>query len=153
MSEERVSPLLARVEGDLVASRRAQDRDRTLLVGTVLSEIRNREIELRRTLADDDVVDVIRRAIKRRRESQELYRSASRHDLADREGAEAAMLEGYLPAAASVDDIRAAVRAAIAGGATQMGAVMAQVMPAFRGRADGGTVNAIVREELAGKIA
>ena len=61
------------------------------------------------------------------------------------------MLEKYLPAQVNPDEIRAAVRAAIAGGAANVGAVMGKVMPQFKGRADGSAINAIAREELAGK--
>jgi uncharacterized protein YqeY len=58
------------------------------------------------------------------------------------------VLEGYLPAAVSTDELRAAVRAAIAAGAANIGAVMGKVMPAFKGRADGGAISAIAKEEL-----
>ena len=119
-----------------------------MLLGTVLSEIKNKKIELRREPADADVIDVLRKSIKRRRESVEMYTKGARKDLADKEMAEATALEKYLPAQVSDEELRAAVRAAIAGGATQIGAVMGKVLPQFKGRAEGGTVNAIAREEL-----
>ena len=120
-----------------------------MLLGVTISEARNREIELRRALTDDDVVDVIRKGIKKRRESVELYTKAARTDLADKEQAEPALQEMYLPAKVDPEELRAAVRAAIASGATNIGAVMARVMPQFKGRAEGGTINALAREELA----
>ena len=141
--------LLARLQADQTAARRAQDKDRILLLGMVISELKNREIELRRDATDDDTADVIRKAIKKRRESVDMYRKGGRDDLADKEHGEATALEGYLPAQVDPEAIRAAVRAAIAGGASNIGAVMGQVMPAFKGRADGNVINAIVREELA----
>jgi uncharacterized protein YqeY len=104
---------------------------------------------LRRDPNDDDVVDVLRKSIKRRRESAEMYTKGDRRDLADKETAEAAALEKYLPAQVSDDDLRTAVQAAIAGGAKQIGAVMGKVLPQFKGRADGSRINAIAREELA----
>ena len=119
-----------------------------MLLGVTISEARNREIELRRALTDDDVIDVIRKGIKKRRESVELYAKAGRADLADKEQSEAASLEVYLPAQVDPEELRAAVRAAIAAGATNIGAVMARVMPQFKGRAEGGTINALAREEL-----
>ena len=119
-----------------------------MLLGTVLSEIKNKKIELRRDPTDADVIDVLRKSIKRRRESIEMYTKGNRKDLADKESAEAAALEKYLPAQVSEDELRAAVKAAIAGGATQIGAVMGKVLPQFKGRADGSTINAIAREEL-----
>ena len=143
-----MSELLARLQGDLNASRKAQDKSATLLLGTVLSEVKNRKIELRRDPADPEVVDVLRKAIKKRRESVEMYSKAGRNDLADKERSEASALETYLPPAVSDEELRAAVVAAIAGGASNIGAVMGKVLPQFRGRAEGGTINAIAREEL-----
>jgi uncharacterized protein YqeY len=144
-----MSELLARLQADLVTARKAQDKPRTLLVSTVLSEVKNRRIELQRDPTDDDVVDVVRKGIKRRRESVEMYASGGRDDLAEKERSEAAALEQYLPAQVPDDELRAAVRAAIAGGAANIGAVMGKVMPQFKGRAEGGAINAIAREELA----
>ena len=118
------------------------------MLSTVLSEVKNKKIELKRDPVDADVIDVLRKSIKRRRESIEMYTKGARQDLADKETAEAAALEKYLPAQVSDDELRAAVKAAIAGGATQIGAVMGKVLPQFKGRADGGTINAIAREEL-----
>ena len=143
-----MSELLARLQGDLNSARKSQDKAGTLLLSTVLSEVKNKKIELRRDPVDADVIDVLRKSIKRRRESIEMYTKGARKDLADKEMAEAAALEKYLPAQVSDDELRAAVKAAIAGGATQIGAVMGKVLPQFKGRAEGGTINAIAREEL-----
>ena len=131
-------------------ARKQRDQARTLLLSTILSDIQNREIELKHPATDDEAADVLRRGVKRRKESVEAYEKGQREDLAARERAEVKMLEEYLPAAASESDIRAAVREAIAGGAKEMGPLMAKVMPQFKGRADGKLVNQIVREELAG---
>ena len=144
-----MAALLDRLQSDLVVARKAQDKARTLLLSTLLSEVKNKRIELQRDLTDDDVVDVVRKAIKRRRESIEMFVNAKREDLVAKERSEAEMLEAYLPAQVSADELRAAVRAAIAGGAANIGAVMGKVMPEFKGRADGSAINAIAREELA----
>jgi len=144
-----MSELLARLQGDLNSARKSQDKAGTLLLSTVLSEVKNKKIELKREPVDADVIDVLRKSIKRRRESIEMYTKGNRQDLADKESSEAAALEKYLPAQVSDDELRAAVKAAIAGGATQIGAVMGKVLPQFKGRAEGGTINAIAREELA----
>lgn len=146
-----MSALQSRLQEELTAARRAQDKAATLLLGTTLSEVKNRSIELNRDLTDDDVIDVIRRGIKKRRESMETYAKAGRAALAETERAEVSVLERYLPAQIKPDDIRAAVRAAIASGANNVGAVMGKVMPQLKGKADGSAINAIVREELAGK--
>ena len=143
-----MAQLLARLQGDLTAARKAQDKTLTLTLGTVLADLKNRKIELLRDLTDDDVIDVLRKGIKKRRESVEMYEQGKRDDLAAKERAEVATLERYLPAKVGDDELRAAVRAAIAGGAANIGAVMGKVMPQFKGRAEGGTINAIAREEL-----
>lgn len=143
-----MSDLLNQLERELNTARKAQLKARTLLLGTILSDVRNRQIELRRPVTDDDVLEVMRRGIKRRRESIEMYSKAGREELAAREQAEVLELEHFLPAQAGEDELRAAVRAAIEGGATSLGAVMGQVLPRFKGRAEGGTVSALAREEL-----
>ena len=143
-----MSALFARLQGELTTARKAQDKPQTLLLSTIISDAKNKKIELMRDLTDDDVIDVLRKGIKRRRESIEMYEKASREDLASRERTEVAALEKFLPAAVSDDELRAAVRAAIASGAANIGAVMGKVMPQFKGRAEGGEINAIARQEL-----
>jgi uncharacterized protein len=144
-----MSRLFDRLKEDLTASRRAQEKPLTLLLGTLVSDVKNREIELRRPLTDEDVVEVLQRGAKRRRESIAMYSEGGREELADKERFEVATIERYLPARVSDDEIRAAVREAIAGGATSLGAIMGRVAPRFKGRADGAVINTIVREELA----
>jgi uncharacterized protein YqeY len=148
-----MSDLSARLQTDLNAARKAQDKPLTLVLGTLLSEIKNKRIELRREPGDDDVVDVVRKGIKRRRESVEMYEKGNRADLAAKEREELAVLERYLPPAVDPNELRAAVVAAIAGGATTIGAVMGKVMPQFKGRVDGSAINAVAREELANQAA
>lgn len=143
-----MSELIARLQTDLNASRKAQDKAGTLLLGTILADIKNRRIELRRDLTDDDAREVLRKGIKRRREAIEMYDKGGRTDLASRERDEVTRLESYLPANVGDDEIRAAVRAAIAAGATTIGVLMGKVMPQFKGRADGSAINRIAREEL-----
>ena len=140
--------LLDRLQADLNASRKAQDKARTLVLGTIISDVKNRRIELQRDPTDDDVLDVVRRGIKRRRESVEMFGKAGRDDLVANERAQLEILEGYLPPQVDAEEVRTAVRAAIAAGARNVGAVMGKVMPQFKGRADGGAISAIVREEL-----
>ena len=143
-----MSELATRLQGELNVARKAQDKAQVLLLGTMLSDIRNHEIAIKRAPSDDEVIEVIRKAIKRRRESVDMYEKGGREELAAVERREAEALEVYLPAAPSEDEIRAAVRAAVAGGAKQMGAVMGKVMPAYKGKVDGNVLNRIVREEL-----
>ena len=132
------------------AARKAQDKLRTLLLGTTLAAIRNRELELGRPATDEEIIEVLRRGIKTRRESVEQYQKAGRTELADQEAAEIRMLQEFLPPEADPAEIRAAVRKAIEGGVKDVGKVMGLVMPQFKGRADGKVINQIVREELQG---
>ena len=141
--------LADRLRAGMNEARKQRDQARTLLLSTILSDVKNREIELARTPTDDETADVLRRGIKKRKESVEVYEKAGRTDAAATEANEIKILESYLPAAVPPDEIRAAVRQAIAGGAKDMGKVMGAVMPQFKGRADGKLVNQIVREELA----
>ena len=130
------------------AARKAQDKDRTLVLGTILANLRNKEIDLRRPATDEETVEVLRKGIQIRREAVEQFTTAGRTDLAAVEQAQIAVLEEFLPPAVDPEEIRAAVRAAIAGGARELGKVMGQVLPKYKGRVDGIVVNQIVREEL-----
>ena len=141
-------PLQDRLATEMNAARKAQDKAHTLLLGTILADVRNREIELKRALTDDDVIEVLRKGVKKRKESVAAYEQAGRTELAAQEAAEVTMLEKYLPAMASEDEVRNAVRAVIAAGAKGVGPVMGAVMPQLKGRADGGMINRVVREEL-----
>lgn len=142
------SSLATTLRTALNASRKAQNKDRTLVLGTILANLKNREIELRRPASDDEVIEVLRKGIKIRREAVEQYTAAARKDLAEAESSQIQVLEEFLPAPVEPDEIRAAVRQAISGGAGDIGKVMAQVLPKYRGRADGKLINQIVREEL-----
>ncbi|HLZ45270.1 MAG TPA: GatB/YqeY domain-containing protein [Gemmatimonadales bacterium] len=141
--------LADRLRAAMNEARKQRDQARTLLLSTILSDVKNREIELGRTPTDDETADVLRRGMKKRREAVEVYEKAGRMDAANVEQAEIKALEEFLPAAVPPEEIRAAVREAIAAGAKDLGKVMGAVMPKFKGRADGKLVNQIVREELA----
>ena len=145
-----MASLPERLRAAMNEARKRRDQARTLLLSTILSDVRNREIELNHPPTDEEAAEVLRRGIKRRREAADAYDKAERGDRAAVELAEVKMLEEFLPAAVPPDEIRAAVRAAIAAGAKDLGQVMGKVMPQFKGRADGKLVNQIVREELAG---
>ncbi len=113
-----------------------------------LSELKNREIELGREAVDADVIEVITKAVKRRKEAADQIRAAGRTDMAEREEQEATVLSVYLPAQLSEDEVRAFAREAVAAGATNVGALMAHMMPRLKGRFDGKEANRIAREEL-----
>src|SRR5437016_4394849 len=141
--------LADRLRAAMNEARKQRDQARTLLLSTILSDIKNREIELNHLPTDDETAEVLRRGIKRRRESVEVYQKVGRTEAAATESAEIKALEAFLPASVAPEEIRVAVREAIAAGAKDMGKVMGAVMPKFKGRADGKLVNQIVREELA----
>jgi len=143
-----VSNLTDALRAALNAARKAQQKDRTLVLGTILANVKNRELELGRDPTDDEVVEVLRKGIKIRREAHDQYSAAQRSDLAEVELSQVKILEEFLPPAAQPEEIRAAARAAIEAGATDIGKVMGVVMPRFKGRADGKLINQIVREEL-----
>lgn len=146
------SPGLAeRLRAAMNEARKQRDQARTLLLSTILSEVKNREIELNRPPTDDETAEVLRRGIRKRRESVEAYEKAGRTELVNTEKAEITALQEFLPAAVPPEEIRAAVRAVIAAGANDLGKVMGAVMPRFKGRADGKVINQIVREELSTK--
>jgi uncharacterized protein len=143
-----VSQLADSLRAALNAARKSQEKARALVLGTILANLKNRELELARTPTDDEVVEVIRKGIKLRREAFEQFTKAQRADLADVELNQIKVLEAFLPPPVDPAEIRAAARAAIAAGATDLGRVMGVVMPKFKGRADGKLINQIVREEL-----
>ena len=142
------SPLKDRIQTDLNAARKGRDKARTLVLSTLLSEVKNKEIDARVEVDDEAVLQVVTKAIKQRRDASEQMRAADRHELADLEDAQAAVLRDYLPEGMSEDEVRAIVRQLIDSGVDQMGALMGQVMPRIRGRFDGKEANRVVREEL-----
>jgi uncharacterized protein len=144
------SQLKSRLQADLNQARKQRDKERTLVLSTVLADLRYKEIDDGREATDEVVVQVLSRAIKQRKDAAEQMRAGRRGELAAVEDAQAEILAGYLPEGMSEDEVRALVREAIAGGAKEMGPIMAALMPKIRGRFDGKEANRIVREELAG---
>jgi len=140
--------LKQQIQTNLITARKARNRLETVVLTTLLSEIRNREIEERAELANADVEAVVSRAIKQRRDASTQMRDGGRPELADKEDAEAEILQAYLPPQLSEADVREIVQKAISGGGDQLGALMGRVMPQVRGRFDGKEANRIVREEL-----
>lgn len=140
--------LLDRLQQALNAARKSQDKPRTLLLGSLIAAVKNRVLELPRPATGEDMIEVLRKGVKTRRESVEQYQKGGREDLVNVELAQIRVIEEFLPPDVDPNEIRAAVREAIAGGARDLGKVMGQVMPRFKGRADGKLINQIVREEL-----
>ena len=145
------SALMIRLRADLTTARKARDKLRTLVLSTVISVVRNKEIDSRTELDDDGVAQVISKGIKQRKDAADQMRAAGREELATTEESQSKVLAEYLPEGLSEDEVRALVRQAIADGADQMGPLMGRIMPKIRGRFDGKEANRIVREELAGR--
>ena len=139
-----------RLRSDLIDARKSRDKLRTVLLSTVLSDVHNREIDTGSDLDSEGVRAVVSRAIKQRRDAEEQMEAGGRSDLAEKEAAEAEILQVYLPPPMSEEDVRALVRQAVKDGADEMGPLMGRIMPQIRGRFDGKEANRIVREELGG---
>jgi hypothetical protein len=148
--------LKEQLHDEMIAAMKARDELRTATLRMVLSAVTTEEVSGKsaRTLSDDEVVRVVSREAKKRRESAEAFDTAGRTELADRERAEHAILEIYLPAQLSDDELAGLVRDAVAqigaSGPQAMGQVMKAVQPVVAGRAEGGRVAAEVRRQLAG---
>ena len=134
-------------------ARKNRDQARTLLLSTILADLQNRDIELQHPVSDADAIEVLRRGIKRRREAIEMYAKGGRKDLEAKEAAEIKIIEEYLPAAASEEDVRRAVEEAIqetgAASMKDMGKVMKATLARLAGKsADGSRVSQLVKEKL-----
>lgn len=140
--------LRSKLQEALNDARRERDRLRTVVLSTALSELRNREIELGREAADEDVRDVLGRALKQRREASEQMRAGGRPELADREDREAGILAEFLPPPMGEADVREIVRGILSEGVRDPGPIMGRLMPRIKNRFDGKEANRIVREEL-----
>ncbi len=143
-----MSEIAQRLRADQVTARKAGDKDRTLVLGTVLAALKYRELDSSKPIEDADVIDLLRKQIKQRLDSVDQYRKGEREDLATKEEFEIGVLRNYLPPEADPEAIRAAARDAIAAGATDVGKLMGVLMGQFKGKADGKVINQIAREAL-----
>jgi uncharacterized protein YqeY len=149
-----MSTLKDRLRSDLTAAMKSRDELRAATLRMVLAAVTTEEVagKSARVLRDDEVVTVLGREAKKRREAAEAFGSAGRGEQADRERAEGAVIEDYLPARLSDDELGSMVSAAIAeAGATDprgMGAVMKVLTPRVAGRAEGARVATEVRRQL-----
>jgi uncharacterized protein len=145
--------LIARLEDELKQAMVGRDNERRDALRLILSSLRSAEKELQRPLHDDEELQVLQRERKRRVEAVEAFRTAGREEQARGEEQELAILEEFMPAPLSEDELEEIIDDAIAEvGATSLrdlGRVMADVMPQVSGRADGSVVSQLVREKLA----
>ncbi len=148
-------PLKARIEEDFKAAFKGRDTLSIEVLRMVKSEIKNREIEKKTALDDTEVLAVLSSAIKKRRESVEMFTKGNRPELADKEQKEVDYLTRYLPVQLGEAEIREKVKAVAAAMGNpdikQMGQVMKGVMAEIGKQADGATVSRMVKEVLSGK--
>lgn len=147
-----MSEIEDRIREDLKRAMKAREKTRVSTLRMVSSELKNRQIELGRELAEEDAIEVLSRARKQRREAEAQYRDGGREELAERESLEAEIIQEYLPEPLDDEELDRIIDEAItetsATGMEQMGAVMGKVMPRVKGRAQGAEVSRRVKERL-----
>lgn len=141
-----------RVTEDMKAALRARDGARLSAIRLLLAAIQQREVDERITLGDAEVVSVIEKMLKQRRDSLQQFEAAGRQDLADKEKFEVTVLQAYMPKALSEAEVEAAVMQAVgasgAKGMQDIGKVMALLKPKLAGRTDMAKVSALVKSKL-----
>ncbi len=146
--------LKERITDDMKAAMRAKDSERLGAIRMLTAAIKQKEVDDRVALDDTGVIAIVDKLIKQRKDSIEAFQKAARQDLADKEAAEMAVLQVYLPARLSADEVAAEVRAIVtelgAKGPGDMGKVMGAVKARLAGKADMGQVSAAVKAALAG---
>jgi uncharacterized protein YqeY len=146
------APLKQRIESDMKTALRAQDKERLGTLRLILAAIKQREIDDRTALSDSDILGVLEKMIKQRRDSITQFEQAGRQELADKEAAEVAVIQEYLPAALSEAEIDAAIAEAIArsgaGSPQEMGKIMGLLKARLQGRADMALVSRKVKAQL-----
>ena len=144
--------LKERMQTELKEAMKAHDEIKVSTLRLLNSAIKNKEIDERKPLDDEGLLAILSTAAKQRRESIEQYEKGGRQDLADKEKAELAIIQGYLPQQLSKDEVAAVIKETIAetgaAGAKDMGKVMKALMPKVKGKADGKLVNELVKELL-----
>ena len=139
---------------DMKAAMRAKDTERLGAIRLLTAAIKQKEVDERVTLDDTAVIAIVDKLIKQRKDSIDAYQKAARQDLADREQAEIAVLQVYLPARLSAEEVAAEVKAIVAevgaSGPGDMGKVMGAAKQRLAGKADMGQVSAAVKAALAG---
>ncbi len=146
--------LKAKISEDMKAAMRAKETERLGTIRLLQAAMKQKEVDERIELDDVAIVGIVDKLIKQRKDSVEAFQKAARQDLADKEAAEMAVLQAYLPARLSAEEIAAEVRAIVvalgAAGPGDMGKVMGAVKAKLAGRADMGQVSAAVKAALAG---
>jgi len=146
--------LRLQIQEDMKTAMKAGDKRRLGAVRLILAAVKQKEVDERKELSDADVLGVLEKMLKQRRDSISQYEQAGRTDLAEQEAFEVGVIQGYMPAALSDAEVAALIEEAIAATGAKamadMGKVMGVVKPKIQGRADMGAVSARVKQRLAG---
>jgi uncharacterized protein YqeY len=146
--------LKQRIQDDVKAAMKAKDKERLGTLRLITAAIKQREVDERTELDESQVLAILDKMIKQRRDSVEQYESAGRQELADQEKREIAIIEDYLPAGLSDEEVASMIETAMqevgATGMQDMGKVMGKLKPQMQGRADMGKVSSLVKQKLAG---
>jgi uncharacterized protein YqeY len=146
------SAIKGQITEDMKTAMRAQDKERLATIRLILAAMKQREVDERITLTDEDVLAILDKMLKQRRESITQFEAASRQDLADKEAAEVVVIQGYLPTPLSTVEIVTLIDAAIqetgAESVRDMGKVMGIIKPKIQGRADVAVVSNQVKDRL-----
>jgi uncharacterized protein len=140
--------LRAQIYEDVKAAMKAQDRDRLDVVRYVWSEIKRVEIDAKHELTDEEVVELLRKEVKRRREAVEQMKQAGRNEVVEREEQQLTVIDAYLPQLMNEEEVERVVDEVLAQGLTDFGKVMGVVMGRLKGKADGGMVQRVVKQRL-----
>ena len=139
---------------DQKAAMKGGDKPRLATIRLIMAAIKQQEVDSRKDVSDEDVIAILTRMVKQRRDSVDQYTKAGRKDLADQETAEIAIIDEYLPEQLSDEEVASVIDEIIsatgAAGPQDMGKVMGQLKGKLQGRADMGAASAIVRQKLAG---
>ncbi|WP_457640065.1 GatB/YqeY domain-containing protein [Persephonella sp.] len=149
-----MAELLKRLQEEMKTAMKSGEKERLSVIRMLISEIKKVQIDRKKELSDDEIIQVLQKYAKQRKESIKQYKEAGREDLAQKEEFELKVVQEFLPQPLSEEELKAVVEQAIsetgASSMKDMGKVMKVVMEKVKGRADGSVVSAIVKEKLSG---
>ena len=146
------SPMFDKINADMIAAMKAKDEHKLSALRMLKSAIKYKEVDLKREVKDEDVIEVLSKQAKQRRESIEGFEKGGRAEMVAKEKAELALIEAFLPAALSDEElgklVEEAVKSTGAAGPKDMGKVMGYLTPKIKGKADMGKVSGLVKSKL-----
>jgi len=148
--------LIATINQDIKSALKNRETEKTAVLRFILAQIKNKEIEKRSSggsseLGDEEVIQVLQKEVKKRKEAIELFEKSGRTDLVEKESGELKYFEGYMPAELDREEVVKIVEKVVSGGVTDFGMVMKEAMKELKGQADGKIVGEVVREKLGKK--